>query len=59
MIVKLLRELECAIAIMFPEVNAISEPVVIIAAGLDRLTASQNLLGDFTVTAVVTQDEDC
>lgn len=57
MITKLARELVGATRVVFPEINAVAKPVIIIVARIERRLPRQDSLGDAAVAAVVSKDE--
>lgn len=50
-------KLVSALCVEFPKIGAISKPVIVILTRFDRLFASENALGYFSIASVITKHE--
>jgi hypothetical protein len=57
--VKFACELKSAVGIVFPEVSAIAQPVIVVMTALDWLSGFQDALCHFVVEAMIAKHEDC
>ena len=48
-------EVICPLGIVFPKIDTVAKPVVIVITGLERLASGKDFLGDLSIATVVTK----